>query len=166
MSSAPSGYDETQTLSGAWTDVSIVENPGATDETETFLTRTAGDITITPNTNQWESEPNAARHRQSGTEHVDYNVDIPLDHAADSDLEALGAVDDTTKERIFNTVHDAVRFYVFKEREDADGEEMIQREAARVRVEETEEEFASGDPANASITLRVMGAIKNEFSTV
>jgi hypothetical protein len=37
---------------------------------------------------------------------------------------------------------------------------------ARVRVEETEESFAAGDPANATITLRVMGEIKNEFSTV
>lgn len=163
--SAPSSYDETQTLSGAWTDVSLVQNPGATEETETFLARTAGDITITPNTNQWESEPNSSRHRQSGTEHVDYNVDIPLDHVADTDLEEIGAVDETTKERIFNEIHDAVRLYVFADREDADGEEMIQRELERVRVEETEEEFASGDPANATITLRVMGTIKHEFST-
>jgi len=165
MSSAPSSYDETETLSGAWTDVSIVTDPGTTEETETFLARTAGDISITENANQWESEPNAARHRQSGTEHVDYNVDIPLDHAAETDLEEIGAVDANTKERIFNEIHDAVRLYVFKDREDADGEEMIQRELARVRVEETEEEFASGDPANATITLRVMGEIKHEFST-
>lgn len=163
--SAPSSYDETETLSGAWTDVSVVESPGATEETETFLARTAGDITITSNTNQWESEPNSARHRQSGTEHVDYNVDVPLDHDADADLEELGVIDADTKERIFNEVHDAVRLYVFKDREDADGEEVIQRELTRVRVEETEEEFASGDPANATITLRVMGAVKHEFTS-
>ncbi|WP_058365402.1 hypothetical protein [Haloparvum sedimenti] len=166
MSSAPSSYDETETLSGAWTDVSVVQDPGATGETETFLARTAGDISITPNTNQWESEPNASRHRQSGTEHVDYTIEIPLDHNADLDLQELGVIDDTTMARIFNEIHDAVRLYVFKDREDADGAEVIQREAARVRVEETEEEFASGDPANATITLRVMGEIKHEFSTV
>ncbi|WEL29849.1 hypothetical protein [Haloferax volcanii] len=165
MSAAPSNYDETQTLSGAWTDVSVVDSPGTAEETETFLARTAGDITITPNTNQWESEPNSARHRQSGTEHVDYNIDIPLDHVADGDLEELGVVDSTTKERIFNEIHDAVRLYVFKDREDADGEELIQRELTRVRVEEPEEEFASGDPASATITMRVMGPIKHEFST-
>ncbi|ELZ48980.1 hypothetical protein C464_06200 [Halorubrum coriense DSM 10284] len=163
--SAPSNYDATETLSGAWTDVSLVESPGATEETETFLTRTAGEISITPNTNQWESEPNASRHRESGTEHVDYTVEVPLDHDAETDLEELGVVDDTSKKRIFNDVHDAVRLYVFKDREDADGEEVIQREMARVRVEETEESFASGDPANATITLRVMGEIKHEFST-
>jgi len=165
MSAAPADYDPTETLSGAWTDVSLVQNPGATEETETFLTRTAGEISISPNTNQWESEPNADRHRQSGTEHVDYGVEIPLDHDAEIDLEELGVVDDTSKERIFNEIHDAVRLYVFKEREDADGEEVIQRELSRVRIEETEESFASGDPANATITLRVMGEIKHDFST-
>lgn len=163
--SAPEDYDATETLSGAWTDVSLVSDLGATEETETFLTRTAGEITITPNTNQWESEPNASRHRESGTEHVDYNVDIPLDHDAETDLEELGVVDTDSKERIFNEIHDAVRLYVFKDREDADGEEVIQRELARVRIEETEESFASGDPANATITLRVMGEIKHEFTT-
>ncbi|GAB7010460.1 hypothetical protein [Halorubrum trueperi] len=163
--SATDSYDATETLSGAWTDVSVVQEPGATGETETFLVRTAGDITITPNTNQWESEPNASRHRESGTEHVDYTIEIPLDHDAGTDLEELGVIDSEDATRIFNEVHDAVRLYVFKDREDADGEEVIQREAARVRVEETEEEFASGDPANATITLRVMGEIKHEFST-
>jgi len=162
---APDNYDETETLSGAWTDISLVQDPGTAEETETFLTRTAGEISISPNTNQWESEPNASRHRQSGTEHVDYTIEVPLDHDAESDLEEAGVVDDTSKERIFNEVHDAVRIYVFKEREDADGEEVIQREAVRTRIEETEESFASGDPANATITMRVMGEIKHEFST-
>ncbi|QLG63081.1 hypothetical protein [Halorarum salinum] len=165
MSAAPSNYDETETLSGAWTDVSLVTDPGTAEETETFLARTAGDITITENNNQWQSEPNADRNMQSGTEHVDYNVDVPLDHVAETDLEELGVVDADTKERIFNEIHDAVRLYVFKDREDADGEELIQRELTRTRVESTEEEFASGDPAAATITLRVMGGIKHEFST-
>ena len=161
--SAPD-YSGEETLSGDWVDVSLVEGPGTAEETETFLTRTAGDLSISSNTNQWESEPNSSRHRESGTGHIDYNVEIPLDHNADSDLEELGVIDADSKARIFNEIHDAVRLYVFKNREDADGEQIIERELERVRVEETEEEFSSGDPANATITLRVMGEVKHEFS--
>jgi len=166
MSSAPSGYDPNETLSGNWTDVALVTDVGTAEETEVFLTRVAGDITVTENeVNSWQSEPNADRHAQSGKGHVDYTIEIPLDHKADADLETASIIDGTDKDRVFNEVWDALRLYVFKEREDADGEEVIQREAQRVRADMNEENFPAGDPANVTLEFTGMGEYKTEFTT-
>jgi len=166
MSSAPDGYDPNETLSGNWTDVALVTDVGTTEETEVFLTRVAGDITVSENeVNSWQSEPNASRYAQSGKGHVDYTIEVPLDHDADADLETASIVG-ATGERVFNHVWSAVRLYVFKEREDADGEEILQREAQRVRADLNEESFASGDPASATLEFTGMGIYKTEFTTV
>lgn len=165
MSSAPGGYDPNETLSGNWTDVALVTDVGTAEETEVFLTRVAGDITVTENeVNSWQSEPNSSRHAQSGKGHVDYTIEIQLDHNADADLETASIVDQTGK-RVFNHVWDALRLYVFKEREDADGEEVLQREAQRVRADLNEESFPAGDPANATLEFTGMGEYKTEFTT-
>lgn len=152
-----------EVLSGQWTDISIVENLGATDETETFLTNTTADITVSSDYNEWTAEPNAERYEQSGVTHVRREIEVPLLQKADTDLETSSLFDSGTGDEIFNEIHDAVRLYVFKEREDADGEEIVQREAERVRIQLDEESFPS-DAATASLTLVVMGEYSLEHT--
>jgi hypothetical protein len=153
-----------EVLSGQWTDVSIVENLGATDETETFLTNTTADITVSSDYNEWTAEPNSNRYEQSGVTHVRREIEVPLLQKVDTDLETAGLFDSGTDDEIFNKIHEAVRLYVFAEREDADGEEIVQREAERVRIQLDEETFPS-DAATATLTMVVMGEYNREFTT-
>lgn len=156
MSSAPS-WEPEESLSGAFVDVAIVENVGETDETETFLTRTTQDVTVSKNANTTEFEPNSSRHRESFETHSDRQIEVPLLQNADTDLEVAGVFDDGESgdgEELFNTVHDAIRLYVFRNREDDTASQ--EREARRVRASLGEESYPA-DAATATITFTVMG---------
>lgn len=160
--SATDNYSPEETISGTWTDVALVEDLGTAEESEVWLTRVSGDVTVSKNANEWESEPNASRHRQSGETHSDREIEIPLDHNADADLEAAEVFDGESGEELYNTTFDALRLYVHKERED-DTEAMV-REAERVRLSLGDEEFTSGDTATATLTATVMGPYRKEIT--
>lgn len=156
MSAAPT-FDPDEVLSGLWTDITIVENAGETDETETFLAHTTQPVSVTKNTDtDWSATPNSSRYTQSGDGHVSREIEVTLLQDADSDLEAAGVVDTEDNDEIFNSIHDAVRLYVFQEREDADGEQVIEREAKRCRISWGDEEYPD-DPATVTLTITVMG---------
>ena len=162
--SATENYSPEETLSGTWTDVALVEDLGTAEETEVWLTRVAGDISVSKNANEWESEPNSSRHRQSGETHVDREIEIPLDHNADDDLETAEVFADSEGdgEELYNTVFDAIRLYVHKEREDDEPE--LEREGERARLSLGDEDFSSGDTATATLNVTVMGPWRKEIT--
>lgn len=162
MTDATENYQPEETISGSWTDVSLVTDLGSAEETEVWLTRVSGDITVSKDATEWESEPNATRYEQSGETHIRREVEIPLDHNADEDLEEAEVFDDESGKELFNSTFDAIRLHVHKERED--DSPALEREGERVRLSLGDEEFSSGETATATLTAVIMGEWRKEFT--
>ena len=149
-------------LQGKWTEVAIVENYDATEESETLLDLTTGDITVGGDENTIEgdshADPITDRRVISGAPFIEIES---FEGDTESILEQAGIIDSNGEWQVSDRSLEAIRIKNHKEHPSDSGGPVRVYDGVDVEAEwSTDTTFPEDDYATSGVTFHINGTLK------